>query len=172
MYTVISACFSTFRSRPLPRLPEDPSIADYALISALHALQVSDYSNSWSFVISALKEGLSNDTLKAEALNLRGTFKSDVFLSFVAASNLAFRFLVNDVKGAEEDLLESINLLPSFTQSWVKIANIYMEQGNPKKSFEAFEEAIKHNPNDPDIYYHRGQRQCHFRLDVICSLHI
>lgn len=67
--------------------------------------------------------------------------------------------MVNDVKGAEEDLLESIDLIPSFTQSWVKIASVYMEQGNPEKTFEAFEEAIKHNPNDPDIYYHRGQGQ-------------
>ena len=25
------------------------------------------------------------------------------------------------------------------------------------KTFEAFEEAIKHNASDPDIYYHRGQ---------------
>jgi import receptor subunit TOM70 len=32
-----------------------------------------------------------------------------------------------------------------------------MEQGDPKKAFECFEEAIKHHPDDPDIYYHRGQ---------------
>lgn len=64
------------------------------------------------------------------------------------------------MKGAEEDLRASIALIPSFTQSWVKIASVYMEQGDPEKTFEAFEEAIKHNPNDPDIYYHRGQGQC------------
>ena len=49
-------------------------------MSALHALQVADYTHSWSFVIGALEEGLSNDILKAEALNLRGTFKSAFFL--------------------------------------------------------------------------------------------
>ena len=32
-----------------------------------------------------------------------------------------------------------------------------MEQGNPTKAFECFEEALKYDPNDPDIYYHRGQ---------------
>jgi import receptor subunit TOM70 len=32
-----------------------------------------------------------------------------------------------------------------------------MEQGEGTKAFECFEEAIKHNPQDPDIYYHRGQ---------------
>jgi len=112
-----------------------------------------------SFVIGALEEGLSNDTLKAEALNLRGTFKS--VSSFIPdnASEVPSRFLTNDVKGAEEDLRASIAIIPSFTQSWVKIASVYMEQGNPEKTFEAFEEAIKHNPNDPDVYYHRGQGQ-------------
>jgi len=53
------------------------------LINALHALQAADYTHSWSFVIGALEEGLSNDTLKAEALNLRGTFKSDPSLIFI-----------------------------------------------------------------------------------------
>jgi len=61
-------------------LPEDPSIGDNALINALDALQATDYKHSWSFVIGSLEEGLSNDTLKAEALNLRGTFKSASFL--------------------------------------------------------------------------------------------
>jgi len=138
-------------------LPEDPTIADNALVNALHALQAADYTHSWSFVIGALEEGLSNDTLKAEALNLSGTFKSVSILTLSDTSNPSPRFLINDVKGAEEDLLASIALIPSFTQSWVKIASVYMEQGNPEKTFEAFEEAIKHNPNDPDIYYHRGQ---------------
>ena len=65
--------------------------------------------------------------------------------------------MIGDIPGAKDDLLESTKILPSFTQSWVKIASVYMEQGDPKQAFEAFEEAIKHNPKDPDIYYHRGQ---------------
>lgn len=64
---------------------------------------------------------------------------------------------MGDIQGAEEDLKASIDIVPSFTQSWVKIASVYMEQSNPTKTFECFEEAIKHNPEDPDIYYHRGQ---------------
>lgn len=64
---------------------------------------------------------------------------------------------MTDVTGAKEDFLASIDLQPSLTQTWVKIASVYMEQGDPKKAFECFEEAIKHNPDDPDIYYHRGQ---------------
>jgi import receptor subunit TOM70 len=65
--------------------------------------------------------------------------------------------LTADIKGAKADLLSSIELVPSFTQSLVKIASVHMEQGDPKQAFECFEEAIKHNPDDPDIYYHRGQ---------------
>ena len=64
---------------------------------------------------------------------------------------------MGDVKGAKDDLMASVELVPSYTQSWVKIASVYMEQGESTKAFECFEEAIKHNPNDPDIYYHRGQ---------------
>jgi mitochondrial import receptor subunit TOM70 len=48
-------------------------------------------------------------------------------------------------------------LEPTFTQSWVKIASVHMEQADAAKAFEAFEEAIKCNASDPDIYYHRGQ---------------
>jgi len=65
--------------------------------------------------------------------------------------------LTADVTGAKEDLLASIKLVPSFTQSLVKIASVHMEQGDPTEAFGCFEEAIKHNPDDPDIYYHRGQ---------------
>lgn len=32
-----------------------------------------------------------------------------------------------------------------------------MELNEPTKTFDCFEEAIKHNRDDPDIFYHRGQ---------------
>ena len=64
---------------------------------------------------------------------------------------------MGEVAGAKEDLLESVKIIPSSTHSLVKIASVHMEQGDPKQAFECFEEAIKHNPDDPDIYYHRGQ---------------
>jgi import receptor subunit TOM70 len=64
---------------------------------------------------------------------------------------------MGEVVGAKEDLLESVKISPSSTYSLVKIASVHMEEGDPGKAFECFEEAIKHNPNDPDIYYHRGQ---------------
>jgi len=64
---------------------------------------------------------------------------------------------MGDVSGAKEDLYESVKIVPSLTQSWVKIASVHMEQGEGTKAFECFEQAIKHNSQDPDIYYHRGQ---------------
>jgi mitochondrial import receptor subunit TOM70 len=70
---------------------------------------------------------------------------------------LLYRFLMGEVAGAKEDLLESVKIIPSSTYSLVKIASVHMEEGDPKQAFECFEEAIKQNPNDPDIYYHRGQ---------------
>ena len=89
----------------------------------------------------AITQGISFPEGQAQAYNLRGSF----------------RFLCGDSEGAREDLEEAIKAMPTFTQSLVKIASVHMEQGNPNAAFEAFEQAIKHDPNDPDIYYHRGQ---------------
>ncbi|OSC98622.1 ADP/ATP carrier receptor [Trametes coccinea BRFM310] len=136
-----SAYFGAFRPRPLPELPENASQGDQTLRMALEALSASDYAHAFTLVNEALEQGITWDAGKAEALNLRGTFK----------------FLMTDIDGAKEDFLKSLELDPSLTQTWVKIASVWMEQGDPKKAFECFEEAIKHNPNDPDIYYHRGQ---------------
>ena len=77
---------------------------------------------------------------------------------------------MSDVKGAKEDLLESVKLVPGLTQSWVKLASVYMEQGDPEKTFDCFEEAIKQNKNDPDIFYHRGQGGQHTCYPLFESL--
>ncbi|KAJ3809979.1 ADP/ATP carrier receptor [Lentinula aff. lateritia] len=139
--TFISAYFAAFRPRDLPALPEAPSEGDQTLIESFKALEEHDYQRSFELINKALETGVSWDVGRSEALNLRGTYK----------------FLIGDVEGAKDDLNESIQLVASFTQSLVKIASVYMEQGQTDKAFECFEEAIKHNPEDPDIYYHRGQ---------------
>ncbi|OJT10804.1 Mitochondrial import receptor subunit tom70 [Trametes pubescens] len=136
-----SAYFGAFRPRPVIDLPENHTTGDSTLRMALEALRAADYAHAFTLVNESIEQGISWDAGKAEALNLRGTFK----------------FLMTDIEGAKADFLQSIELAPSFTQTWVKIASVYMEQGDPKKAFECFEDAIKHNPNDPDIYYHRGQ---------------
>ncbi|THG92786.1 hypothetical protein EW145_g8587, partial [Phellinidium pouzarii] len=86
-------------------------------------------------------QGISTAAGRAQALNLRGSF----------------RFLMGDSQAAKEDLQAAIVAQPENTQSWVKIASVHMEQGEPELAFDAFEEAVKHDPKDPDIYYHRGQ---------------
>ncbi|KAJ7235087.1 hypothetical protein B0H12DRAFT_1058216 [Mycena haematopus] len=140
-FTFISAYFAAFRPRPLPSVGDTPTTGDSTLLLALQALAAEDYPHALSFVNEALDQDLSSELHRAEALNLRGTFK----------------FLTGDVEGAKEDLQESIRLAPSFTQSLVKVASVHMEQGSPAKAFECFDEAIRQNPDDPDIYYHRGQ---------------
>jgi len=143
-HTFISAYFAAFRERPLPLVPDSPSQGDETLLLAAQALKASDYPHAVTLVNEAIEQGISTTDCRAEALNLRGTFK----------------FLMGDVEGAKIDLNESIELVPSFTQSLVKIASVHMEQGDPATAFQCFEDAIKHNPNDPDIYYHRGQGTC------------
>ncbi|KAJ7060570.1 ADP/ATP carrier receptor [Mycena amicta] len=140
-YTFVSAYFAAFRPRAAPNVSEPPSTGDSTLLLALDALKAEDYPHALSFVNEALAQDISTKEARAEALNLRGTF----------------RFLTGDVTEAQADLLESIRLLPSFTQSLVKVASVHMEQGDPAKAFEAFDAAIAQNPDDPDIYYHRGQ---------------
>lgn len=140
----MSAYFSAFRTRDLPTLPENPSTGDETLILALQALQAASYPHAYTLLQEAITQGISWDQGKAEALNLRGTFK----------------FLTSDTEGAKEDLNESIKLHPSFTQSWVKIASVWMEQSDSQKAFECFDKAIEYDAADADIYYHRGQGTC------------
>ncbi|KAJ7119668.1 mitochondrial outer membrane translocase receptor TOM70 [Mycena epipterygia] len=140
-FTFISAYFAAFRTRPPPDAGDAPTTGDATLLLAFQALAAEDYAHAASFVNEALEQDISFERGRAEALNLRGTFK----------------FLTGDVTGAKADLQESIQIVPGFTQSLVKVASVHMEQGDPAKAFECFDEAIRQNPNDPDIYYHRGQ---------------
>ncbi|KIJ19674.1 hypothetical protein PAXINDRAFT_69403 [Paxillus involutus ATCC 200175] len=139
--TFISAYFAAFRKRPHPTLPETPSQGDQTLLLALEALEAADYAHALTLVNDALDQGVSWDVGRAEALNLRGTFK----------------FLTADVSGAKADLLESLILNPSLTQSLVKLASVHMEEGDNDQALKSFEDAIQINEDDPDVYYHRGQ---------------
>ena len=44
------------------------------------------------------------------------------------------RFLIGDSLGAKTDLEKSLDLVPSFVQSWVKIASVHMELGEWERS--------------------------------------
>nr|XP_019050831.1 mitochondrial outer membrane 72K protein [Kwoniella bestiolae CBS 10118]OCF29761.1 mitochondrial outer membrane 72K protein [Kwoniella bestiolae CBS 10118] len=139
--TFISAYLSAFRPHSKPSLPENPSQGDQTLSLAFDALEAADYSHAVSFVNEAIDQGISTKDNEAEAYNLRGTFK----------------FLIGDSEGARQDLQKSLDIKPDFVQSWVKIASVHMELGDSASAFGDFEAAIRHNADDPDIYYHRGQ---------------
>lgn len=95
----------------------------------------------------ALEQGISARAGHGYALNLRGSF----------------RFLVGDSPGAQADLDAALKLDETDTLSWVKIASVHLEQGDLDAAFMAFDEAIKHNSNDSNIYYHRGQSKLDIR---------
>lgn len=56
-------------------LTETPSQGDQTLLLALEALEAADYQHALTLVNEALEQGISWDIGRAEALNLRGTFK-------------------------------------------------------------------------------------------------
>jgi import receptor subunit TOM70 len=143
-YTFVSAYFAAFRARPKPTLPSEEEgqlQGDNTLMMGLDALAAADYVHAFTLINESLDQGVSTDKLRAVALNQRGTFK----------------FLVGDVAGAKADLEASLALDRSLTQTWVKIASVHMERGDPQAAFAAFNEAIMQDENDADIYYHRGQ---------------
>ncbi len=103
----------------------------------------------------ALEQGITWELGRVEVLNLRGTFKSVFSITCIVPElRIVYRFLIGDTDGAKVDLEESVQLVPSLTQTWVKLASVHMEWGEPSKTFKAFKEAAKHNASDPDIYYH------------------
>lgn len=64
-----------FITEPLPTLPDSPSTGDDTLLLSLQALAAQDYKHSLSYVNEAIDQGISWNAGKAEAFNLRGTFK-------------------------------------------------------------------------------------------------
>ncbi|WOO81924.1 Mitochondrial import receptor subunit tom70 [Vanrija pseudolonga] len=139
--TFISSYLAAFRPHAKPVVPEKPTDGDNTLSLAFDALEAADYVHTVSLVNEAIEQGISTKQGEAEAYNLRGTFK----------------FLIGDSLGAKADLEKSLDLVPDFVQSWVKIASVHMELGDATNAFADFETAISHNAADPDIYYHRGQ---------------
>ncbi|TFK72312.1 mitochondrial outer membrane translocase receptor TOM70 [Pluteus cervinus] len=140
-HSFISAYLSEFRSRPHCTIPANASTGDNTFLLGLQQLEALDYPHASTSITESLEQGISWNEGKAEALNLRGTFK----------------FLMGDVDGAKADLQASLKIFPSLTQSLVKLANVHMEQGDAEMAFGCFNQAIAQNPDDADIYHHRGQ---------------
>ncbi|KAG5636022.1 hypothetical protein H0H81_009373 [Sphagnurus paluster] len=79
-FTFIQAYFAAFRPRAHPTMPENPSTGDQTLLLALQALDAADYAHAVTFAGEAIDQGISWDEGRAEALNLRGTFKYVIHL--------------------------------------------------------------------------------------------
>jgi len=112
------------QSRPLPVLPDNPTIADNQLLLACEAMQASNYLHALSLINEALSEplepgqGLSTGVLKAEALTMRGSFK----------------YLMNDTNGAKEDFTNALEANPTSIHTWLKMANIHLDHGSIEES--------------------------------------
>lgn len=78
---------------------------------------------------------------QALALNLKGTLT----------------YLEGQSDAALDDFNKALILNPNYIQIYIKKSNVYMEQGDLASAIAQLELAIKLNPLDPDIYYHRGQ---------------
>ncbi|KXT05261.1 hypothetical protein AC578_8383 [Pseudocercospora eumusae] len=172
--TFVSNYLQSFRAKPLPAgLEETADLEEgsgkWHLRKGLQAIRLrtaEGYAEAAQAFDKAIEQG-NLDKFEAEAYNMRSTF----------------RYLRGDNDRALEDLNKSIELDPSLVQSYVKRASMHLEQSKPEVVGAAggpeearlrvlagareaaandFETATKHNPEDPDIYYHRAQ--LHFIL--------
>lgn len=64
---------------------------------------------------------------------------------------------MQDPLGAKEQFTKALECNPKSIHTWLKMANIHLDQSNLEESMKCFEQALEYNPKDPDIYYHRGQ---------------
>ncbi|KAG1838802.1 hypothetical protein DFJ58DRAFT_733622 [Suillus subalutaceus] len=127
--------------RPTPaRTPGEPSTGNNTLILALQALEAANYAHAASFVNKAMEQDISWETAKAK-LSTFAAPASSLWVTYLALrmtcinpSNLS---LLDPKLGEDHER-------PHGARRGVK-------------AFECFEEAIKRNPQDPDIYYLRGQ---------------
>lgn len=145
--TFVSNYLQSFRPKPLPAsLAEtvelDADSGKAQLRKGLLAMQKRTgpgYQEACDAFDKALELGdLGQD--EALAYNMRGTF---TYLKGGAS--------------AADDLNKSIELDPTMIQSYVKLASMHLEAGDRDAAKTDFDQAIKHNDKDPDIYYHRAQ---------------
>jgi len=172
--TFVANYLQSFRARSLPEgLEETVDLQEgsgkWHLRNGLQAIQqrtgegYAEAAESFDQAVDAN----SLDKHEAYAYNMRGTF----------------RYLKGENEAALADLNKSIELDATLVQSYVKRASMHLEQsafdyilrpdtaeadtdehiiGKREEAAKDFDEAVKHNPEDPDIFYHRAQ--LHFIL--------
>ncbi|CAH2108283.1 unnamed protein product [Euphydryas editha] len=135
----IKTYFSAFSEDPINTVNVDDSKSGFA--KAKHALDAQDYES----VVDACTEELQSDgQYKYEALLLRATFYLLLGRHDDAQSDLA------KVIDSDTSVKVKVNAL-------IKRASLYTQLENTERCLEDFAYAAKIDPNNSDIYHHRGQ---------------
>ena len=109
----VLAYLSSFRAKPAPALPENPTEGDYAFQRAMTFVEESEYDKAADEFDTAIRLGCKELPL---ALNYSGTFS----------------FIRGDSDGAIADFNKSLDLDPKQSQVWAKRASVQMEKGTPR----------------------------------------
>ncbi|KAI0386669.1 import receptor [Hypomontagnella monticulosa] len=146
--TFVSNYIQSFRAKPRPEGLEDSE--ELSESTGLGQLQIGlramerrtheGYEEAANAFEKALEYGDLGEH-EALAYNLRGTFRN----------------LRGSQEQALQDMDKSIELDPSYTQSYVKRASMHLEMGDRASAAADLEQALSQNENDPDIFYHRAQ---------------
>ncbi|KAI1418631.1 mitochondrial outer membrane 72K protein [Hypoxylon sp. FL1857] len=146
--TFVSNYIQSFRAKPRPEGLEDDVELDEStglgqLQLGLKAMEKRTH-EGYEEAANAFEKALEYGDLgehEALAYNLRGTFRN----------------LRGSQEQALRDMDKSIELDPTYTQSYVKRASMHLEMGDRDSAAADLEQALKQNDSDPDIYYHRAQ---------------
>ncbi|OTA70212.1 mitochondrial outer membrane 72K protein [Hypoxylon sp. EC38] len=146
--TFVSNYIQSFRAKPRPEgleddvdLPESTGLGQLQLgLKAMEKRTHDGYEEAANAFEKALEYGDLGEH-EALAYNLRGTFRN----------------LRGSQQEALQDMDKSIELDPTYTQSYVKRASMHLEMGDKDSAAADLEQALKQNDSDPDIYYHRAQ---------------
>jgi predicted Zn-dependent protease len=60
----------------------------------------------------------------------------------------------NDQAGALESFKKAVEIKPEIPVLWLKIADLEREQGNLSDAEQAYEKALEHGKNDPEVQFH------------------
>ncbi|XP_046962078.1 mitochondrial import receptor subunit TOM70 [Vanessa cardui] len=136
----IKTYFSAFSEDPIGKINVDDSALN-GFAKAKHALDGQDYES----VVAACTEELeSNGKYTYEALLLRATFYLLLGRHDEAQADLA------KVIDSDASLKVKVNAL-------IKRASLFTQLENTERCLEDFANAAKLDPNNSDIYHHRGQ---------------
>lgn len=134
-----------FQSFQLPSLPE--GIASPPVDSGDHDIKLA---------IEALATETTESYNKSFELFNSAIEKKAEHASIAYAYRAVFNFLISDTAAATEDVKESIDLNPS-SFAYIIRANLSMGDNNATAASLDYESAIKANPDDSSIYFHRAQ---------------